>query len=187
PPPVLAELSRLPPLEETFAINNVVLGDGEPRTLGLHDLCQAYIDHRLDVVVRRSRFRLGKARDRLHIVEGFLIALDAIDEVVRIIRGSQDTAEARAGLMERFSLSELQANAILEMPLRRLTALEKLKLEEERDDLTATIAGLEALLGSEQRQRTLVLKELGALVDRIGWERRTTVLGADDVDDVAPA
>jgi DNA gyrase subunit A len=187
PQAVLTELYRLTPLEETFAINNVVLVDGEPRTLGLHDLCQAYIDHRLDVVVRRSRFRLGKARDRLHIVEGFLVALDAIDEVVRLIRASQDTAEARSALMERFSLSDLQANAILEMPLRRLTALEKLKLEEERDELNSTIADLDALLGSEQRQRTLVLKELGALVDRLGWERRSRVIGTDDVDDVMPA
>jgi DNA gyrase subunit A len=187
PRAVLTELFRLTPLEETFAINNVVLVDGEPRTLGLQELCEAYVDHRLDVVVRRSRFRLGKARDRLHIVEGFLIALDAIDEVVRLIRASQDTAEARAALMETFSLSELQANAILEMPLRRLTALEALKLEEERDELTATIADLEALLGSEQRQRTVVLKELGALVDRLGWERRSRIIDTDDVDDVLPA
>ena len=187
PRAVLTELYRLTPLEETFAINNVVLVDGEPRTLGLHDLCQAYVDHRLDVVMRRSRFRLAKAQDRLHIVEGFLIALDAIDEVVRLIRASQDTAEARSTLMERFSLSEPQTNAILEMPLRRLTALEKLKLEEERDELTATIADLEALLASEQRQRTTVLKELGALVDRHGWTRRSTVIRSDDVDDVMPA
>jgi DNA gyrase subunit A len=187
PRAVLTELYRLTPLEETFAINNVVLVGGEPRTLGLHDLCEAYVDHRLEVIVRRSRFRLGKAQDRLHIVEGFLIALDAIDEVVRLIRASQDTAAARAGLMERFSLSELQANAILEMPLRRLTALETLKLEEERDELNATIADLETLLGSEQRQRTTVLKELGALVDRQGWTRRSTVIGLDQVDDVSPA
>ncbi|QGG96133.1 DNA gyrase/topoisomerase IV subunit A [Actinomarinicola tropica] len=187
PHAVLTDLYRLTPLEESFGINNVVLVDGEPRTLGLYDLCQAFVDHRLDVVVRRSRFRLGKARDRLHIVEGFLIALDAIDEVVRIIRGSQDTAEARAGLMGRFSLSEIQANAILDMPLRRLTALEKLKLEEERDELVATIADLEAILGSEQRQRTLVLKELGKLVERHGWERRSTVISADQVRDAQPA
>ncbi|MBK5223928.1 MAG: DNA topoisomerase IV subunit A, partial [Acidimicrobiia bacterium] len=187
PHALLTELYRLTPLEESFGINNVVLVDGEPRTLGLYDLCQAYVDHRLDVVVRRSRFRLGKARDRLHIVEGFLIALDAIDEVVRLIRASQDTAAARTALMERFSLSEIQANEILGMPLRRLTALEKLKLEEERDDLVATIADLDAILGSEQRQRTIVLKELGQLVDRIGRPRRTTVIGADQINDVIPA
>src|SRR5690606_9559014 len=121
PHAVLAELYRLTPMEESFGINNVVLVNGEPKTLGLYDLCLAYVEHRLEVVVRRSEFRLGKARTRLHLVEGFLIALDAIDEVVRIIRASHDTAEARAGLMERFSLSEEQANAILEMPLRRLT------------------------------------------------------------------
>ncbi|MGY6501690.1 MAG: DNA gyrase/topoisomerase IV subunit A [Acidimicrobiales bacterium] len=187
PHAVLTELYRLTPMEESFGINNVVLVDGEPRTLGLYDLCQAYVDHRLDVVVRRSRFRLGKARDRLHIVEGFLIALDAIDEVVRIIRASQDTAEARSSLTERFSLSDLQANAILEMPLRRLTALETLKLEEERDELTARITELETILGSEQRQRTIVLKELGELVERLGRPRRTTVVAAGDVADVMPS
>jgi DNA gyrase subunit A len=187
PHAVLTALYRLTPMEESFGINNVVLVNGQPRTLGLYDLCQAYVDHRLDVVVRRSRFRLGKARDRLHIVEGFLIALDAIDEVVRIIRGSQDTPEARTSLMERFSLSEVQANAILEMPLRRLTALETLKLEEERDDLVARIAELEAILGSEQRQRTIVLKELGALVERLGRPRRSTVISATDLDDVLPS
>ncbi len=187
PRAVLTELYRLTPMEESFGINNVVLVHGEPRTLGLYDLCQAYVDHRLEVVVRRSEFRLGKARDRLHVVEGFLIALDAIDEVVRIIRASQDTPEARTGLMERFSLSEIQANAILEMPLRRLTALEKLKLEEERDDLVARISDLEAILGSEKRQRTIVLKELAELVERHGRPRRSSVLGADDLDDVSPA
>lgn len=187
PRAVLTELYRLTPMEETFGINNVVLVNGEPKTLGLYDLCLAYVDHRLDVVVRRSRFRLGKAQDRLHLVEGFLVALDAIDEVVRIIRGSQDTAEARSALIERFGLSEVQANAILDMALRRLTALEKLKLEEERDELVARIADLETILGSEQRRRTIVLRELGDLVDRLGRPRRTSILGPDDLDDVSPA
>ncbi|MDZ7679133.1 MAG: DNA topoisomerase (ATP-hydrolyzing) [Acidimicrobiales bacterium] len=187
PRAVLTELYRLTPMEETFGINNVVLVNGEPKTLGLYDLCLAYVDHRLDVVVRRSRFRLGKTRDRLHLVEGFLVALDAIDEVVRIIRGSQDTAEARSALIERFGLSEVQANAILDMALRRLTALEKLKLEEERDELVARITDLETILGSEQRRRTIVLRELGELVDRLGRPRRTSILGPDDIDDVSPA
>jgi len=187
PRAVLTELYRLTPLEETFGINNVVLVGGVPRTLGIYDLCLAYVEHRLDVVVRRSQFRLGKARDRLHIVEGLLVALDAIDEVVRIIRGSQDTAEARATLMERFSLSEIQATHILDMPLRRLTALEKLKLVEERDELTAQIADLAAILASEPRRRTLVLRELRDVADRHGRPRRSRVIRADQVDDVAPA
>jgi DNA gyrase subunit A len=186
PHAVLTDLYRLTPMEESFGINNVVLVNGEPKTLGLYDLCLAYVDHRLEVVVRRSTFRLGRARDRLHLVEGFLVALDNIDEVVRIIRGSQDTAEARSALMERFSLTEVQANAILDMPLRRLTALEKLKLEEERDELVARIADLDAILGSEQRRRTIVLKELGELVDRLGRPRRSTVISADQVHDVSP-
>ncbi|HSL56303.1 MAG TPA: DNA topoisomerase (ATP-hydrolyzing) [Acidimicrobiales bacterium] len=186
PRAVLAQLYRLTPMEETFGINNVVLVDGVPRTLGLYDLCLAYVDHRLDVIVRRSEFRLGKARDRLHLVEGLLIALDAIDEVVRIIRGSQDTAEARGRLMERFSLSEVQATYILDMPLRRLTALAKLELEEERDELVARIAELEAILNSEQRRRTIVLKELREVVERHGRPRRSRVIRADQVDDVVP-
>jgi DNA gyrase subunit A len=187
PHAVLTELYRLTPMEESFGINNVVLVNGEPKTLGLYDLCLAYVDHRLEVVVRRSRFRLQKAKERLHLVEGFLVALDNIDEVVRIIRGSQDTPEARSALMERFSLTDVQANAILEMPLRRLTALEKLKLEEERDELIARITDLEAILGSEQRRRTIVHKELGGLVERLGRPRRSTVISADQVDDVLPS
>jgi DNA gyrase subunit A len=181
PHAVLAELYRLTPLEETFGINNVVLVDGVPTTLGLADLCQHYVDHRLDVVVRRTRFRLAKAEARLHIVEGLLVALDAIDEVVRIIRGSEDTAQARERLMERFALSEIQTNAILEMPLRRLTALEKLKLEEEADQLRRDIADYTDILGSERRQRRIVLTELQEAVERFGVPRRTRILPAGEV------
>lgn len=173
---VLAELYRLTPLEETFGVNNVVLVRGEPRTVGLYELAAAYVEHRLEVVVRRSQFRLEKAQARLHIVEGFLIALDAIDEVVAIIRASADTPGARTALMERFSLSEIQATAILEMPLRRLTALETQKLIDERNELNTTIGELEAILGSETRQRTIVSKELGAVVDRLGVPRRTRIV-----------
>ncbi len=181
PQAVLQELYRLSPLEETFGVNNVVLVDGVPTTLGLYDLCRHYIDHRLTVVVRRTEFRLAKAQDRLHILEGLLIALDAIDEVVAIIRGSQDTAEARERLIERFDLSEIQATHILDMPLRRLTALAKLELEEEAGALRADIAGYQKLLKSEDRRRTLVLKELKALVEQHGVERRTELISADEI------
>ena len=174
------DLFRLTPLEETFAINNVVLVDGVPTTVGLYDLCRHYIDHRLDVVVRRTRYRLGRARDRLHILEGLVIALDNIDQVVAIIRGSDDAAEARQRLQDALNLTEIQAAHILDMQLRRLTALEKQKIIDERDELIALIEELEKLLGSEQRQRTVVLKELGELVERFGQDRRTEIVSYED-------
>ncbi len=181
PQAVLQELYRLTPLEETFGINNVVLVNGIPTTLGVFDLCRHYIDHRLEVVVRRTEYRLGKAQDRLHILEGLLIALDAIDEVVALIRSSQDAAEARERLVERFGLSDIQAAHILDMPLRRLTALAKLELEEEASGLRSDIEGYETLLGSETRRRTLVQKELSELVDRHGVDRRAEIVAADEI------
>ncbi len=181
PQAVLQELYRLSPLEETFGINNVVLVDGVPTTLGIYDLCRHFIDHRLEVIVRRTEHRLAKAQDRLHILEGLLIALDAIDEVVAIIRSSQDVPEARDRLVARFDLSDIQAAHILDMPLRRLTALATLDLEEEAAGLRADIAGYERLLGSETRRRTLVLKELAELVEKHGVERRAEIISADDI------
>ncbi len=181
---VLTELYRQTPLEESFGINNVVLVDGVPTTVGLHDLCRHYVEHRLDVVRRRTEFRLGKARRRLHLVEGLLIALDAIDLVVSIIRSSQDAAEARDRLMAELSLSEVQAVHILDMQLRRLTALAKLELEAEAEELRGRIREYERILGSEQRQRTIVLKELGEMVDAYGTERRSRILRPDELDDL---
>ena len=181
---VLTELYRQTPLEETFGVNNVVLVDGVPTTLGLFDLCQHYVDHRLEVVRRRTEFRLEKARRRLHLVEGLLIALDAIDLVVSIIRSSHDAAEARDRLMSELNLSEVQAVHILDMQLRRLTALAKLELEGEADELRGRIDDYEKILGSEQRRRTIVLKELEELTDRFGTDRRTRVLAPDALDDV---
>jgi len=188
---VLAELYRLTPLEETFGINNVALVDGVPTTLGTYDLCRHWIDHRLEVVQRRTRHRLGRAEERLHIVEGLLLALDSIDEVVALIRGSETPAEARAGLIERFGLSEAQANQILDMQLRRLTALARIELEQEADGLRGDIAEYRLLLGSEQRRRTLVLKELKELADAHGGPRRSEIVAADQavvtVPEDAPA
>ena len=181
PQAVLQELYRLTPLEETFGINNVVLVDGVPTTLGIYDLCRHYIDHRLEVIVRRTDHRLLKAQDRLHILDGLLTALDAIDEVVAIIRESHDVGEARAGLIERFSLSEIQAAHILDMPLRRLTALAKIELEQEAAGLRADIEGYEKLLGSETRRRTLVLAELRELVEKHGVERRAEIISVQDI------
>ncbi|MFV2039307.1 MAG: DNA gyrase subunit A, partial [Acidimicrobiales bacterium] len=186
---IVNELYRQTPLEETFGINNVVLVDGVPRTLGLYDLCRHYIDHRLDVVVRRTRYRLQRARDRLHIVEGLIVALDNIDLVVRIIRGSTDAEEARHQLCGQLSLTEIQATHILDMQLRRLTALEKQKIIDERDELHGHIDSYELLLGSEQRQRTLVLRELREIVDVYAVDRRSEITSATDlpVFDAAPS
>ncbi len=178
---VLSQLYKYTPLEETFGINNVVLVDGSPTTLGLYDLCRHYVDHRLDIVVRRTTYRLDKARDRLHIVEGLIVALDNIDLVVRIIRGSEDVAEARDALCEQLELTEVQATHILDMQLRRLTALEKQKIVDERDELTSAIDGYEKILASDTRRRRLVLDELAELAERFGTPRRTEIVPADDI------
>ena len=181
PQAVLGELYRLTPLEETFGLNNVVLVDGEPRTLGLYELCRHYLDHRLAVIVRRTRYRIARNEARLNIVTGLLTALDAIDRVVAVIRGSEDTAAARQELMKCFDLSRVQTDHILDMPLKRLTALETRRLEEERDRLTTEIADLARLLGSEKRRRTMVLTELGEAVESFGRPRRTEIAHPDDL------
>ncbi len=177
----LQDLYRLTPLEETFGINNVVLVDGVPTTLGIGDLCRLYTEHRLEVIVRRTEYRLAKAQDRLHILEGLLVALDAIDEVVAIIRGSQDAPEARVRLIERFLLTDVQAAHILDMPLRRLTALAKLELEQEATGLRVDIAEYHKLLSSEARRRTLVLKELDEIVEAHGVPRRAEIIEPDSI------
>lgn len=177
---VLANLYRMTPLEETFGINNVVLVEGVPTTLGLWDLCNYYISHRLEVIIRRTEFRLIKWEARLHIVAGILTALDNIDRVIEIIRSSQDGPEAEAQLMSELDLSQIQAKHILDMPLRRLTALEVQKLEEEAAELEAQILDAQKLLASEQRQRTVVLAELGEAVDKYGVDRRTTITSEDE-------
>ena len=181
---VLTELYRVTPMEDSFGINNVVLVDGVPTTVGLIELCQHYIDHRLDVVRRRTAFRLDKAQRRLHLVEGLLVALDAIDLVVSIIRSSQDAGEARDRLMAELSLSEVQAVHILDMQLRRLTALAKLELEAEAEELRGRIAEFEKILASDKRQRTIVLSELEELVAVHGFERRSRIVRPDQLDDV---
>ncbi|MEZ5341823.1 MAG: DNA gyrase subunit A [Acidimicrobiales bacterium] len=165
---LLQQLYRLTPLEETFGVNNVVLVDGVPTTVGLYELCTHYINHRLDVVVKRSQFRLRKAQDRYHIIEGLIIAIDNIDLVVSIIRTSADSGEARGRLMSELTLSETPAEYVLELRLRRLTALAYDELVAEKAELLQTIDELEKILGSEQRQRTIVIKELGEVVDKYG-------------------
>jgi DNA gyrase subunit A len=176
PEAVLDQLYRLTPLEESFGINNVTLVDGQPQTLGLKALLQVYLDHRIEVVRRRSTFRLGKAADRLHLVDGLLIAILDIDEVIAVIRSSDDTAAARSRLMSVFDLTEVQANYILEMPLRRLTKFSRIELESERDELARTIAELDRLLNDESALRDLVSRELAEVAAAHATPRRTVLL-----------
>ena len=141
PEAVLEELYRLTPMEESFGINNVCLVDGQPRTLGLRELLEVYLAHRLEVVRRRSVYRRTRAEDRLHLVQGLLVAILDIDEVIQLIRSSDDAAQARERLMTVFDLTDVQTTYILDMPLRRLTRFSRLELEKERDELVETIAG----------------------------------------------
>jgi len=173
---LLEELYRLTPMEETFGINNVALVDGQPRVLGLREMLQIYVDHRIEVIRRRSEFRRRKRADRLHLVDGLLIALLNIDEVIQVIRSSDDSAQAKERLMSVFDLSEIQAQYILDTPLRRLTRYDRLELERERETLQAEIAELTAILESEARLREVVSGELAGVSERFGTPRRTVLL-----------
>jgi DNA gyrase subunit A len=176
PEAVLDELYRLTPMEETFGINNVALVDGQPKVLGLRELLQIYVDHRIEVVRRRTSFRREKKAARLHLVDGLLIALLNIDEVIQVIRESDDAAAAKERLMAIFDLTEIQAQYILDTPLRRLTRFDKLELERERETLQAEIAELTAILESEDRLRRVVSDELGSVAERFATPRRTVLL-----------
>jgi DNA gyrase subunit A len=187
PRALLAQLYKLTPLEEPFNVNAVALVGGKPQLCSLLDLCQAFVSHRIEVIQRRSRFRLAKAEARAHILEGLLKALDAIDEVVALIRASRDTATAREKLRKRLAITDIQADAILEMPLRRLTSLEASKLKADLRDVQAEIRELTALLGSPKRQRTVLAAELDAAVAAFGTPRRTSLQRSDDLADVTAA
>ncbi|MFJ4857015.1 DNA topoisomerase (ATP-hydrolyzing) subunit A [Streptomyces sp. NPDC088730] len=176
PEAVLEQLYKLTPMEESFGINNVALVDGQPLTLGLKELLEVYLDHRFDVVRRRSEFRRTKRRNRLHLVEGLLVALIDIDEVIRLIRSSDNSAQAKDRLIERFSLSEVQTQYILDTPLRRLTRFDRVELESERDRLNAEIGELTAILESDPELRKLVSTELAAVAKKFGTDRRTVLL-----------
>ncbi|NED20749.1 DNA topoisomerase IV subunit A [Streptomyces sp. SID9913] len=176
PEAVLEQLYKLTPMEESFGINNVALVDGQPLTLGLKELLEVYLDHRFTVVRRRSEFRRGKRRDRLHLVEGLLTALVDIDEVIRLIRSSDNSAEAKQRLMERFSLSDVQTQYILDTPLRRLTKYDRIELEAEKDRLNAEIEELTRILDSDAELRKLVSAELSAVAKKFGNDRRTMLL-----------
>ncbi|NEB91673.1 DNA gyrase/topoisomerase IV subunit A [Streptomyces bauhiniae] len=176
PEAILEQLYKLTPMEESFGINNVALVDGQPLTLGLKELLEVYLDHRFEVVRRRSEFRRTKRRDRLHLVEGLLTALVDIDEVIRVIRSSENSAQAKERLMERYGLSDIQTQYILDTPLRRLTKYDRIELEAEKDRLNQEIEELTRILDSDAELRKLVSSELAAVSKKFGSDRRTVLL-----------
>jgi DNA gyrase subunit A len=176
PEALLEQLYKQTPMEDSFGINNVALVDGQPRTLGLREMLQVFLDHRFEVVRRRSVYRRGQAADRLHRVQGLLIAILDIDEVIQLIRSSDTAAEAKERLMQVFDLSEVQADYILEMPLRRLTRFSRLELEKEQSELERTIEELDAIIADEQLRWKVVSDELAEVAKTYGTPRRTVLL-----------
>jgi len=172
---ILSQLFKLTPLQTSYGINNIALVNGRPRTLNLKDLIDEFIKFRLEVIVRRTKYELRKAEERAHILEGLLIALDHLDEVIKLIRASKDAEEARTGLMSKFGLSELQAKAILAMRLQQLTGLERDKVRAEYDELMKRITEYKVILADESLQRGIVKAETTEIKDRFGDERRTAI------------
>lgn len=179
PQAVLQQLYKYTPMEDSFGINNVALVDGRPRTMGLLELLRVYVEHRLSVVRRRTGFRLAKRRDRLHLVEGLLVAIVDIDEVIQIIRSSDETAVARERLMAVYDLSRVQADHILELRLRQLTKYSRIELEKEQEELRREIAELEETLASDSLLRALVSAELAEIAEVHGDDRRTELLESE--------
>src|SRR5699024_7315506 len=176
PEAVLAALYRHTPMEDSFGINNVALVDGQPQTLGLVELLRVYLDHRIEVVRRRTAYHLARHRERAHLVEGLLIAIADIDEVIQVIRSSEDAQSARSRLMTIFDLSEAQAEYILALRLRRLTKYSRLELEAEREELAAQIEQLRAILDDEALLHEVVGEELAQVAAEHGTQRRTVLL-----------
>ncbi len=176
PETVLAELYKRTPMRVTFSIILLALVEGEPRLLTLKQSLRVYLEHRLTVIRRRAEYDLEKARARAHVLEGYLIALQNLDEIIELIKKSPDAETARERLMKRYKLTEIQANAILEMQLRRLAALERKKIETEYKEVTALIKELEALLQSPQKMRALAAEELLKVKAAYGEPRRTQVV-----------
>ena len=181
PEALLGQLFRMTKLEDSFSINCVALVEGQPRTMGLLEMLEVYLKHRLEVTGRRTRFRLTRATDRLHLVEGLLMAIVDIDDVISIVRTSEDAAEARTRLVEAFDLTETQANYILDMQLRQLTRLSSIRLESERDELNKTIAELTLILDDDQVLRAVVSDELTQAATQFGTPRRTVLLASSGV------
>ncbi|OXM99552.1 DNA gyrase/topoisomerase IV subunit A [Bifidobacterium vansinderenii] len=186
PEAVLAQLFKHTPLQDSFTINNVALVDGRPHTMGLRELLQVWIDHRRSVVRRRSAYRKRKAEERLHLVEGLLLALIDIDEVIQVIRGSEDADAAKTRLMAVFELDDIQAQYILDLRLRRLTRMSRIELEAERDDLRRRIEELDEILGSDERLDRVVTDEMDQAVAKWGTPRRTVLLDAAPSGELSP-
>lgn len=178
---VLNQLLKHTQLQDTFGVNMLALVNNEPKVLNLHQMLTYYLDHQKDVVTRRTKYDLNKAEERAHILEGLLKALDYIDEVIRIIRGSKTVAEAKATLMERFELSDAQAQAIVDMRLRALTGLEREKLLNEYQELEKRIAELRGILADENKLLTVIKEEIQLISDKYGDDRRTKI-GYDEFD-----
>ncbi|MGI8645938.1 MAG: DNA gyrase/topoisomerase IV subunit A [Nocardioides sp.] len=176
PEALLEQLYRQTPMEDTFGINTVALVDGQPRTLGLKELFEVFVAHRFDVVRRRSVYRRGRAADRLHLVDGLLVAILDIDEVIAVIRSSDNAAAAKERLIDIFDLTEVQTDYILDMPLRRLTRFSRIELEKEQEELRRTIEALDAILADEALLRTVVSDELAEVAKTFGTPRRTVLL-----------
>ncbi|MCL2315905.1 MAG: DNA topoisomerase IV subunit A [Actinomycetia bacterium] len=187
PEALLEQLYKLTKLEDTFAINAVALVEGQPRTLGLIEALKVYLDHRTAVTLRRSRYQRNRAQDRLHLVEGLLLAIVDIDDVIAIVRSSDEVAQARARLIEAFDLTEVQANYILDMQLRQLTRLSTIRLEAERDELTGRIAELSRIIDDPSELRAVVTAELAEVATTYGDARRTVLLESSGGAAVAAA
>ena len=185
PEGILENLFRLTPMEETFSINAVALVHGRPQTLGLKSLLDVYLQHRIEVTRRRSEYRRRKANERLHLVDGILIAIVDIDEVIEVIRASDDAAAAKSRLIEIFELSDLQATYILDMPLRRLTKFSRIELVAEQTELRERIGALSSLLENEKNLRALVSDELAGVAKSFGTPRRTVLLESSGVVSLA--
>lgn len=186
---VLNNLYKYTQLQSSFGVNNVALVKGRPLTLNLKDLIVHFVEHRHEVVVRRTKFELAEAEKRAHILEGYLIALDHLDEVIALIRSSRDPEIAKTGLMEQFKLSEIQAKAILEMRLQRLTGLEREKIQNEYEEVKALIARLNEILSNEGLRMGIIKDELSEIKERYGDKRRTQVIHSDDditLEDMIP-
>ncbi len=186
---ILSQLFKYTPLQTSYGVNNIALVNGRPVVLNLKDMLVEFIKFRLEVIVRRTKFDLRKAEERAHILEGLLIALDHLDEVIKLIRASKTVEEARTGLMEKFELSEIQAKAILEMRLQKLTGLERDKVREEFDELQVKIAHYKAILADVGMQTDIIRTELADIKERFGDERRTEInyaAGDISIEDMIP-
>ncbi|WP_426699003.1 DNA gyrase subunit A [Rothia mucilaginosa] len=190
PKVVLNNLYKHTQLQENFSANMLAIVDGVPRTLSLDAFVRHWVDHQMDVIVRRTRYRLRQAEEEAHILRGLLKALDALDEVIALIRRSPTADEARSGLMEFLQIDEAQAQAILNMQLRRLAALERQKIQDRHDELMRMIAEYNAIIASETRQREIISEELGEIVNRYGDDRRTQIMygynGDMSMEDLIP-